>query len=175
MFIPGTCLSSIIGLDLSQTRSFPIKTRVIWVPGMTIILIISFWITEKNPPYWKFTASHYQVYVYIYLQPCHNSSFVFKIIRKKHHFSYTRTINTYQSTRFRKKKPRNQIFISKEWLKQSNGNEGCYAAVGSIDHSIQLWNLEEADPLEAAQVLGVLDVEVKGVNKNLYNLHVWYT
>jgi len=41
-----------------------------------------------------------------------------------------------------------------EWLKQSNGNEGCYAAVGSIDHSIQLWNLEEADPLEAAQVLG---------------------
>ena len=77
---------------------------------------------------------------------------------------------------FRKKnKTINQIFISKEWLKQSNGNEGCYAAVGSIDHSIQLWNLAEADPLEAAQVLGVLDVEVKGVNKNLYNLHVWYT
>ena len=49
-------------------------------------------------------------------------------------------------------------YLSKEWLKQSNGNEGCYAAVGSIDHSIQLWNLEEADPLEAAQVLGVLDL-----------------
>ena len=49
-------------------------------------------------------------------------------------------------------------YLPEEWLKQSNGNEGCYAAVGSIDHSIQLWNLEEADPLEAAQVLGVLDV-----------------
>jgi hypothetical protein len=41
-------------------------------------------------------------------------------------------------------------------MKQSSGSEGCYAAVGSIDHSIQLWNLEEADPLEPAQVLGVL-------------------
>lgn len=41
-----------------------------------------------------------------------------------------------------------------EWMKQSSGSEGCYAAVGSIDHSIQLWNLEEADPLEPAQVLG---------------------
>lgn len=39
---------------------------------------------------------------------------------------------------------------------QSSGSDGCYAAVGSIDHSIQLWNLEEADPLEPAQVLGCL-------------------
>lgn len=46
--------------------------------------------------------------------------------------------------------------MDKEWMKQSSGTEGCYAAVGSIDHSIQLWNLEEADPLEPAQVLGVL-------------------
>ena len=32
--IPGTCLSSIFGFQPSKTRSFPIKTRVIWVPGI---------------------------------------------------------------------------------------------------------------------------------------------
>ena len=30
---PGTCLSFIFSLDPSKTRSFPIKTRVNWVPG----------------------------------------------------------------------------------------------------------------------------------------------
>ena len=35
--IPGTCLSSILVVEPSKTRSFPIKTRVIWVtwvPGI---------------------------------------------------------------------------------------------------------------------------------------------
>ncbi|CAK8994565.1 unnamed protein product [Durusdinium trenchii] len=42
-----------------------------------------------------------------------------------------------------------------EWMARSSaGVEGCFAAVGSIDHSIQLWNLEEPDPLEPVQVLG---------------------
>ncbi|CAJ1423655.1 unnamed protein product [Effrenium voratum] len=40
-----------------------------------------------------------------------------------------------------------------EWISASSKDAGCYAAVGSIDHSIQLWNLEETDPLEPAQVL----------------------
>ena len=32
IYIPGTCLSSILGFEPSKTRSFPIKTGVIWVP-----------------------------------------------------------------------------------------------------------------------------------------------
>ena len=35
-FVPGTCLSSILVVETSKTRSFPIKTRVIWVPGIYI-------------------------------------------------------------------------------------------------------------------------------------------
>jgi len=31
--IPRTCLSSILGLEPSKRRPFPIKIRVIWVPG----------------------------------------------------------------------------------------------------------------------------------------------
>ena len=31
--IPGTCLSSILVVEPFKTGSFPIKTRVIWVPG----------------------------------------------------------------------------------------------------------------------------------------------
>ena len=34
IYIPGTCLSSILGLQPSKTRSFPSKTEVIWVPGI---------------------------------------------------------------------------------------------------------------------------------------------
>ena len=34
IYIPGTCLSSILRLKPSKTRSFPTKTRVIWVPGI---------------------------------------------------------------------------------------------------------------------------------------------
>ena len=37
MGIPGTCLEpSILVVEPSKTRSFPIKTRVIWVPGIYI-------------------------------------------------------------------------------------------------------------------------------------------
>ncbi len=36
--LPGTCLSSILGLQPSKTSSFPIKTGVIWVPGKTNML-----------------------------------------------------------------------------------------------------------------------------------------
>ena len=31
--LPGTCLSSILVVEPSNLRSFPIKTRGIWVPG----------------------------------------------------------------------------------------------------------------------------------------------
>ena len=34
LYIPGTCLSSILVVEPFKTRSFPIKTRVIWVPGL---------------------------------------------------------------------------------------------------------------------------------------------
>ena len=34
LYIPGTWLSSILVVEASKTRSFPIKTRVIWVPGI---------------------------------------------------------------------------------------------------------------------------------------------
>ena len=33
-YIPRTCLSSILVVEPSKTRSFPIKTRVIWVLGL---------------------------------------------------------------------------------------------------------------------------------------------
>ena len=36
IYIPGTCLSSILVVEPFKTMSFPIKTRVIWVPGMYI-------------------------------------------------------------------------------------------------------------------------------------------
>ena len=35
-YIPGTCLSSILGVEPSKTRSFPIKTMVIWILGRYI-------------------------------------------------------------------------------------------------------------------------------------------
>ena len=39
IYIPGTCLSSILGLQPSKTRSFPIKTRVI--KGFQVYINIS--------------------------------------------------------------------------------------------------------------------------------------
>ena len=38
LYVPGTFLSSILRLQPSKTRSFPIKTRVIWVPGIYIYI-----------------------------------------------------------------------------------------------------------------------------------------
>ena len=32
IYIPGTCLSFVLGVEPSKRRPFPIKTRVIWVP-----------------------------------------------------------------------------------------------------------------------------------------------
>mmetsp|Transcript_19961 Transcript_19961/g.46820 ORF Transcript_19961/g.46820 Transcript_19961/m.46820 type:complete len:442 (-) Transcript_19961:83-1408(-) len=53
-----------------------------------------------------------------------------------------------------------------EWMgRTSSSDSGCYAAVGSIDHSIQLWNLEEMDPLEPAQVLGAARKPAKAKGK----------
>eukprot|EP00933_Yihiella_yeosuensis_P031783 TRINITY_DN25400_c0_g1_i1.p1 TRINITY_DN25400_c0_g1~~TRINITY_DN25400_c0_g1_i1.p1 ORF type:complete len:461 (-),score=96.15 TRINITY_DN25400_c0_g1_i1:62-1444(-) len=44
-----------------------------------------------------------------------------------------------------------------EWISRtSSSDDGNFAAVGSIDHSVQLWNLEILDPLEPAQVLGTV-------------------
>ena len=34
IYMPGTCLSSILGVEPSKTRPFSSKTRVIWVPGV---------------------------------------------------------------------------------------------------------------------------------------------
>ena len=36
IYIPGTCLSSILGFEPSKRRPFPFKTRFIWVPGIFI-------------------------------------------------------------------------------------------------------------------------------------------
>ena len=47
-FAPGTCLSSISSLGPSKTRSFPIKARVIWVPG--IIMPLCFIFQILRPP-----------------------------------------------------------------------------------------------------------------------------
>ena len=38
LYIPGTCLSSILGVEPSKTRPFSSKTRVIWVPGIYIYI-----------------------------------------------------------------------------------------------------------------------------------------
>ena len=37
--IPGTCLSSFLGLQPSKTMPFPIKTKVIWGPGIYIYIV----------------------------------------------------------------------------------------------------------------------------------------
>eukprot|EP00931_Biecheleriopsis_adriatica_P004788 TRINITY_DN106406_c0_g1_i1.p1 TRINITY_DN106406_c0_g1~~TRINITY_DN106406_c0_g1_i1.p1 ORF type:complete len:469 (+),score=123.41 TRINITY_DN106406_c0_g1_i1:30-1409(+) len=47
----------------------------------------------------------------------------------------------------------------------SSSDEGCFAAVGSIDNSIQLWNLEQLDPLEPCQVLGEARKKSKAKSK----------
>ena len=36
-YIPGTCVPSILGLEPSKRRSFPLKIRVIWVLGMYML------------------------------------------------------------------------------------------------------------------------------------------
>jgi len=42
-----------------------------------------------------------------------------------------------------------------EWLSSAGGaSEGSFGAVGLIDHSIQIWDLEEMEPMEPAKVLG---------------------
>ena len=39
-YIPGTCLSPVLGVQPSKTRSCPIKTGVIWVPGIYIYIFM---------------------------------------------------------------------------------------------------------------------------------------
>ncbi len=41
IYIPGTCLSSILVLQPSNRRPFPIKTGVIWAPGIQIYVYIN--------------------------------------------------------------------------------------------------------------------------------------
>ncbi len=36
VLVPGTCLSSILVVEPSKTRSLPVKTGVIWIPGIEI-------------------------------------------------------------------------------------------------------------------------------------------
>ena len=50
IYIPGTYLSSIFSLDHSKTRSFPIKTRVIWVPGIYIYTPLLFVVPAEHLP-----------------------------------------------------------------------------------------------------------------------------
>ena len=51
--IPGTCLFSILGVGPSKTRSFPVKTKVIWVPGILYYTIGD----EKLPTYMEVDGS----------------------------------------------------------------------------------------------------------------------
>lgn len=41
-----------------------------------------------------------------------------------------------------------------DWFSTASVGEGNFAAVGSIDHSIHIWNLDLLDPLEPSQTLG---------------------
>ena len=43
IYIPGTCLSSILVVEPFKRRPFPNKTRVIWVPGVYIYIYIAFY------------------------------------------------------------------------------------------------------------------------------------
>ena len=58
VYIPGTCLSPILGLQPSKTRSFPIKTGVVWVPGMHINIYLrlptcaKFLLFQKKTFFW---------------------------------------------------------------------------------------------------------------------------
>ncbi len=53
IYIPGTCLSSILEFEPSKRRPFPIKTGVIWVPGINICYInateIAYYIDRHVP------------------------------------------------------------------------------------------------------------------------------
>ena len=56
--LPGTCLSSILGLQPSKTRSFPIKTRVIWVPGIQCVhLSFPFGSSQGDLDCWRLVIS----------------------------------------------------------------------------------------------------------------------
>eukprot|EP00928_Gymnodinium_smaydae_P090658 TRINITY_DN74423_c0_g1_i1.p1 TRINITY_DN74423_c0_g1~~TRINITY_DN74423_c0_g1_i1.p1 ORF type:complete len:485 (+),score=103.89 TRINITY_DN74423_c0_g1_i1:78-1457(+) len=41
-----------------------------------------------------------------------------------------------------------------EWLEGAASGQGSYAALGLIDHTIQIWDLDRLDPMFPAQVLG---------------------
>ena len=49
-YLPGTCLSSILGLQPPKRRPFPIKTGVIWVPGihMECIFTTKMMLNDEN-------------------------------------------------------------------------------------------------------------------------------
>ena len=53
MFLPGTCLSSILVVEPFKAKSFPMKTRVIWVQGVYIYIF--------------FFNTHICIYIYIYI------------------------------------------------------------------------------------------------------------
>lgn len=50
-----------------------------------------------------------------------------------------------------------------EWLqKTSSADDGCFAAVGSIDHSIQIWDMDLLGEMEPCQILGPVKKSKKG-------------
>ena len=49
-YLPGTCLSSILGFEPSKRRPFPFKTTVIWVPGIYTVIY-------RNIPFLKRTTN----------------------------------------------------------------------------------------------------------------------
>lgn len=53
-----------------------------------------------------------------------------------------------------------------EWLSGATGGKpGSFAAIGLIDHSIHIWDLEEMDPVEPAGALGKNKKDPKGKKK----------
>lgn len=54
-----------------------------------------------------------------------------------------------------------------EWLeKTSSSDEGNFAAIGLIDNTIQIWDLDRLDPVDPAQMLGTSTKPAKAKKKN---------
>lgn len=53
-----------------------------------------------------------------------------------------------------------------EWISEAGtGASGSFAAIGLIDHSIQLWDLEDVEPMAPLRALGVAKKAAKGKKK----------
>ena len=67
VYIPGTCLSPILGLQPSKTRSFPIKTGVVWVPGMHINIYVHTIYTLNMSVIYIYIHNIIYIYTYLYI------------------------------------------------------------------------------------------------------------